>query len=165
MSSTPYRAHFAHAIFSRVLLKTELQGSRLSPRLSVKQMVCPFKRSCLSFSRIMSHSHSSLLDLSLFFSSTILISLLLPSQGDHRPPDPRKAGLCGDTKSAHTSHRAMDATPPLTDAETTLHRSCVGALVYYGLDRADAQLEVSSLGSHLRAPTTGKHCAERHDTC
>ena len=54
------------------------------------------------------------------------------------------------------THRAtMDATPPLTTDDTRLYRSCVGALMYYVLDRADAQLEISILGSHLRAPTTG----------
>ena len=45
----------------------------------------------------------------------------------------------------------MDATPLLTDAETTRCRSCVDAPMHYVLDRADAQLEVSILGSYLRA--------------
>ena len=49
----------------------------------------------------------------------------------------------------------MDATPLLTADDTRLYRSCVGALMYYVLDRADAQLEVNILGSQLRAPTTG----------
>ena len=40
-------------------------GSRLSPRLKVKQKVFP-ETNCLSFSRIVSHSHSSLLDLPPF---------------------------------------------------------------------------------------------------
>ena len=45
----------------------------------------------------------------------------------------------------------MDATPPLTTDDTRLYRSSVGALVYYVLDRADAQLEASILGSCLRS--------------
>ena len=48
----------------------------------------------------------------------------------------------------------MDASLLLTD-DTRLYRSCVGALVYDVLDRADAQLEESIIGSCLRAPTTG----------
>ena len=39
----------------------------------------------------------------------------------------------------------------LTADDTRLYRSCVGALVYYVLDRADAELEVSILGSYLGA--------------
>ena len=35
----------------------------------------------------------------------------------------------------------------LTDADTTLFRSCVGGLMYYVLDRSDAQLAVSISGS------------------
>ena len=42
-----------------------------------------------------------------------------------------------------------------TNGEASVYRSCVGALMYYVLDRADAQLEVSILGSSLRTPTTG----------
>ena len=39
-------------------------------------------------------------------------------------------------------HRAtLDATPLLTTDDTRLYRSCLGALMYYLLDRADAQLE------------------------
>ena len=42
------------------------------------------------------------------------------------------------------THRAtMDATRLLTVDDTRLYRSCVGALVYYALDRADALLEAS----------------------
>ena len=62
-------------------------------------------------------------------------------------------------------HRStMDATPSLTTDDTRLYRSCVGALMSYVLDRADAQLEVSILGSHLRAPTTGAMEAFRRVT-
>ena len=51
------------------------------------------------------------------------------------------------------THRAkVDATLLLTADDTRLYRSCVGALMYYVLDRADAQLEVSTHGSYLRAP-------------
>ena len=48
-----------------------------------------------------------------------------------------------------THRAAMDAAPPLTTDDT--RRSCVGALICDVLDRADAQLEVSILGSYLRA--------------
>ena len=58
----------------------------------------------------------------------------------------------------------MDATPLLTADDTRLYRSCVGALMYYVLDRADAQLEVSMLGSYLRAPTSGAMEALRRVT-
>ena len=54
------------------------------------------------------------------------------------------------------SHRAtMDATPLLTVDDARLYRSCVGALMCHVLDGADAQLEVSILGTYLRAPTSG----------
>ena len=43
----------------------------------------------------MSHSHSSLLELPLFSHPTLFISLLLPSRGNHQPPDPRTAGRFG----------------------------------------------------------------------
>ena len=43
----------------------------------------------------MSQSHSSLLDLS----PNTPTSLLLPSFGDHQPPDPRTSGLSGHTNS------------------------------------------------------------------
>ena len=63
------------------------------------------------------------------------------------------------------THRAMiDATSALTNDETRVYRSCVGALTYYVLDQADAQLEVSLLGSYLRAPTTGAMEALRRVT-
>ena len=63
------------------------------------------------------------------------------------------------------THRAtMGATPLLTSEDTRLYRSCVGALVYYVLDRADAQLEVSILGSYSRSPTTGAMEALRRVT-
>ena len=39
----------------------------------------------------------------------------------------------------------MDATPVLTDDETKVYRSCVGALMYDVLERGDAQLEVCIL--------------------
>ena len=58
----------------------------------------------------------------------------------------------------------MDATPVLTDDETRVYRSCVGALMYDVLDRADAQLGVGILGSYLRAPTTGAMEALRRVT-
>ena len=62
-------------------------------------------------------------------------------------------GLTG--ANARPARATMDAAPLLTTDDTRLCGSCVGALMYYVLDRADAQLEVSILGSCLRAPTTG----------
>ena len=58
----------------------------------------------------------------------------------------------------------MDATPLLTTDDTRLYQSCVGALMYYVLDRADAQLEGRIRGSSLRAPTTGAMEALRRAT-
>ena len=49
----------------------------------------------------------------------------------------------------------IDATPVLTDDETRVYRSCVGARMHVVLDRADTQLDVHILGSYLGAPTTG----------
>ena len=37
----------------------------------------------------------------------------------------------------------------LSSAETTVYRQCVGGLLHYTQDRADAQYEVSILGSML----------------
>ena len=39
--------------------------------------------------------------------------------------------------------------------DARVYRSCVGALMYYVLDRADAHLDLSILGTYLRAPTSG----------
>ena len=47
----------------------------------------------------------------------------------------------------------------LSPAETTVHRQCVGGLLYYTQDRADAQYEVSILGSMLEKPTQGSMMA------
>ena len=58
----------------------------------------------------------------------------------------------------------MDATPLWTADDARLYRSCVGALMYHVLDRADAQLEVSILGTYLRAPTSGAMEALRRVT-
>ena len=53
---------------------------------------------------------------------------------------------CEDTTPGVLTHRTtMDATPLLTTDDTRQYRSCVGALLYYVLDRAEAQLEVSIL--------------------
>ena len=60
------------------------------------------------------------------------------------------------TPGVLTHRETMDDTPLLTTDDTRLYRSCVGALMYYVLDRADAQLEVSIPGSYLRALTTGE---------
>ena len=45
-----------------------------------------------------------------------------------------------------------------------MYRSCLGALLHHVLDRADAQLEVSTLGSYSRTPTTGAMEALRRVT-
>ena len=63
------------------------------------------------------------------------------------------------------THRAtIDATLSLTADDARLYRSCVGALMYYVLDRADAQLEVSILGSYLRASPLQRGSVAESDT-
>ena len=47
----------------------------------------------------------------------------------------------------------------LETSETTVYRQCVGGLLYYTQDRADAQYEVSILGSMLGKPTQGSMIA------
>ena len=93
--------------------------------------------------------------------------LRLPMTGETRiQPKPEHLEFVADQlglTSAKTrpipgvqSHRAtMDATPLLTADDARLYRSCVGALMDCVLDRADAQLGVSSLETYLRAPTSG----------
>ena len=67
-------------------------GSRLSPRLGVKQIVCPFKELFVNL------AHHVSLALVFAGSSTFLTSttpsLSTPSRDDHLPPDPRTGGLC-----------------------------------------------------------------------
>ena len=79
-------------IFSRVA-QDRATGSRLSPRLNVRQTVCPFARivcrsraSCLTRTRHCWIFH-------LFSHPQLFPSVLLPSRGGHPPPDPRTAGL------------------------------------------------------------------------
>ena len=74
-------------IFSRVA-PDRATGARLCEANSV--YVC---KNCLSFSGIMSRSHSSLLDLPPFLSPTPL--LCFNHRGDHQPPNPRTAGPFG----------------------------------------------------------------------
>ena len=52
----------------------------------------------------------------------------------------------------------------LSPAETTVYRQCVGGLLYYTQDRADAQYEVSILGSMLGKPTQGSIIALKRVT-
>ena len=53
----------------------------------------------------------------------------------------------------------------LSPAETAVYRQCVGGLLHYTQDRADAQYEVSILGSMLGKPTEGSMiCSETRDT-
>ena len=68
------------------------------------------------------------------------------------------------TPGALTHRATRDATLLQTTDDTRLYRACVGALMYYVLDRSDAQLEVSILASYQRAPTTGAMEALRRDT-
>ena len=53
-------------------------------------------------------------------------------------------------------HKEQLTTGELLDSsETTVYRQCVGGLLYFTQDRADAQYEVSILGSMLEKPTQG----------
>ena len=52
----------------------------------------------------------------------------------------------------------------LSPAETTLYRQCVGGLLHCKQDRADAQYEVSILGSMLGKPTQGSMIALKRVT-
>ena len=52
----------------------------------------------------------------------------------------------------------------LDPAETTVYRQCVGGLLYYTQDRADAQYEVSILGSMVGKPTRGSMIALKRVT-
>ena len=52
----------------------------------------------------------------------------------------------------------------LSPAETTVYRQCVRGLLYYKQDRADAQCEVSTLGSTLGKPTQGSMIALKRVT-
>ena len=57
-------------------------------------------------------------------------------------------------------HKEKLMTGELLDlSEATVYRQCVGGLVYYAQDRADAQYEVSILGSMLGKPTQGSMIA------
>ena len=53
----------------------------------------------------------------------------------------------------------------LSPAETTVYRQCVEGLLYYTQNRADAQYEVSTLGSMLgKATQRVDDCSETRDT-
>ena len=52
----------------------------------------------------------------------------------------------------------------LSPAETTVYRQCVGGLLCYTQDRADAQYGVSILGSMLGKPTQGSMIALKRVT-
>ena len=102
--------------------------------------------------------------------------LRLPMTGETRiQPNPKHLDFVANQlglTSAKTrptsgvlSHRAtMGATPLLTDDDARLKRSCVGALMYDVLDRADTQLEVSILETYLRTPISGTMEALRRVT-
>ena len=70
--------------------------------------------------------------------------------------DPWLKGVLPRRTPGVPTHRpTIDATPVVTDDDTRVYRPCTGARMYYFLDRADASLEVSILGSYLRVPMTG----------
>ena len=86
---TAPRALGTRNIFSRV-------AQDLLPQRTLCTVKCTVKKHCLSFSRIMSHPHSSVLDLPPSSHATLLTSLPLPSRGDHHH-------LIHGEQSAHTS--------------------------------------------------------------
>ena len=62
-------------------------------------------------------------------------------------------------------HKEKLTTGELLDSsETTVYKQCVGGLLYYTQDRADAQYEVSILGSMLGKPTQGSMIALKRVT-
>ena len=72
-------------------------------------------------------------------------------------------GLDVPTPSVPT-HKERLMTGLLSSAETTVYRQCVGGLLHYTQDRADAQCEVSILGSMLGKPTQGSMIALKRVT-
>ena len=56
-------------------------------------------------------------------------------------------------------HKEKLMTGELNPSETTVYRQCVGGLLYYTQDRADAQYEVSMLGTMVGKPTQGSMIA------
>ena len=63
------------------------------------------------------------------------------------------------TPSVHARKEQLTTGELLESAEVTVYRHCVGGLRYYTQDRADAQYEVSNLGSMLWTPTRGSMIA------
>ena len=80
-------------IFSRMALD-RATGSRLSPRLNVRQTVCPFARIvCRSRASCLTRTHHCwIFHLSLTHNSFLLCFY---HRGDHQPPNPRTAGPFG----------------------------------------------------------------------
>ena len=93
VNSTPHRTNFAHAIFSRAWLKTELQAQDWVLDSMWGQQCVPLQELFV----VLAHHASLALVIagySTFFSHPQLFpSVLLPSRGGHPPPDPRTAGL------------------------------------------------------------------------
>ena len=77
-----------------------------------------------------------------------------PMKDDTRP--------CGTSTGVDGGETVPDSWS--ADAQTQVYRSSVGALMYYVLGQADAQLEVSILDSYLRASTRGATEALRRVT-
>ena len=73
-------------------------------------------------------------------------------------------GLEGARDVPTPSVLALTTGELLSPAETTVYRQCVGGLLYYTQDRADAQYEVSVLGSMLGKPTQIDDCSETRGT-
>ena len=58
------------------------------------------------------------------------------------------------TPGVPAHRRELKDSKPLEDPnEIEKYRSCVGALVYYGVDRGGGQLEVSLLGGAMKTPS------------
>ena len=68
------------------------------------------------------------------------------------------------TPSVPTHKEKLTAGELLNPAETTVYRQCLGGLLYYTQDRADAQYEVSILGSMLVKPGQGSMIALKRVT-
>ena len=85
----------AHTLHAQYFLTCGSRPFYTAYPVSCETDCVSLKKNCVSVSRIMSHSHSSLLDLPPFSHPQLLTSLLPPSRGDQQPPDPRTAVLSG----------------------------------------------------------------------
>ena len=86
---------------------------------------------------------------------------------DVRPTSGKiQRGLAKDvpTPSVPAHKERLTTGELLSPSETTVYRQCVGGLLYYMQDRADAPYEVSILGSMLGKPTEGSMIALKRVT-